>query len=374
MLQNKIYINFSLELLKTFLVILFGFTTIALTIRAVNFLDLIVDSGYSVTTYFYYSILNLFGIAPKFIPISFMLALITFILKHLQDGEFLILWTSGVGKKKIVNLFFFNSLIILLIYIIFSSAITPYTLNKSRKILSQNNFNSFLPTVKSQQFSDSFKGFTFFVEKKFNNEIQNIFLNDKGNNLKNFSSNKTKYDDTTIIAEKGIIEQKKVFLFNGQIISSQKDKDENNVIKFDQIIIDLSKLATMTIKKPKLQETSSPKLLNCLSKKNFEKSLFCQSTIDEIPPTLNRRFTLPLYIPVVSLICCLLLIKNQKFYYSKIFVYAYSFLLLLFTELALRYTGINFFIKYLFVILPFVLFAFLYTLLNYKFSKEANQL
>ena len=58
MLQNKIYINFSLELLKTFLVILFGFTTIALTIRAVNFLDLIVDSGYSVTTYFYYSISN----------------------------------------------------------------------------------------------------------------------------------------------------------------------------------------------------------------------------------------------------------------------------------------------------------------------------
>ena len=100
MLQNKIYINFSLELLRTFFLILFGFTTIALTVRAVNFLDLIVESGYSISTYFLYSILNLFGIAPKFIPISFMLALITFILKHLQDGEFLILWTSGVEKKN----------------------------------------------------------------------------------------------------------------------------------------------------------------------------------------------------------------------------------------------------------------------------------
>ena len=33
----------------------------------------------------------------------------------------------------------------------------------------------FLPTIRTQQFSDSFKGFTFIVEKKVNNEIQNIF-------------------------------------------------------------------------------------------------------------------------------------------------------------------------------------------------------
>lgn len=374
MLQNKIYINFSLELLRTFFIILFGFTTIALTVRAVNFLDLIVESGYSISTYFLYSILNLFGIAPKFIPISFMLALITFILKHLQDGEFLILWTSGVEKKKIVNLFFVNSLIILSIYIIFSSAITPYTLNKSRQILTQNNFNSILPTVKSQEFSDSFKGLTFFVEKKINNEIQNIFLNDKGINLKNFSANKSKIEDTTIIAKKGIMEQKKIFLFNGQIISSHINKKENNVIKFDQIVIDLSDLATTTIKKPKLQETASPKLLKCLSKNYLKKDLFCQNTINEIPPTLNRRFTLPLYIPVISLVCCLLLIKNQQFYFNKIFVYSYCFTILLFTELALRYTGINYFIKYLFILLPFILLVFLYILLNYKFSKEAQSL
>ena len=42
-------------------------------------LDLIVDSGYSVSTYFKYSLLNLFGITPKFIPLSFMLSLTIFI-------------------------------------------------------------------------------------------------------------------------------------------------------------------------------------------------------------------------------------------------------------------------------------------------------
>ena len=79
MLQNKIYLNYLIQICKTFLIILFGLSIIALTVRAVNFLDLIVDSGYEVTTYFKYSILNLFGVAPKFIPLSFLLALTIFV-------------------------------------------------------------------------------------------------------------------------------------------------------------------------------------------------------------------------------------------------------------------------------------------------------
>ena len=62
MLQNKIYQNFIKEILKTFFVILLGLTLIAWTVRAVNFLDLIVESGYSISKYFQYSFLNLFGI------------------------------------------------------------------------------------------------------------------------------------------------------------------------------------------------------------------------------------------------------------------------------------------------------------------------
>ena len=41
---------------------------IAITVRAVNFLDLVVESGYDTSVYFKYSLLNVFGIAPKFIP------------------------------------------------------------------------------------------------------------------------------------------------------------------------------------------------------------------------------------------------------------------------------------------------------------------
>ena len=176
MLQNKIYQNFFIEIFRTFLTIVFGLSVIALTVRSVNFLDLIVDSGYPLLIYFQYSFLNLFGLAPKFIPLAFLLSIIIFILKHINDREFDVLWVSGVKKIEIVNLFFLTSIFIVFIYLIFSIFLTPSALNHSRQLLNKDNLNSFLPTIRSKQFSDSFKGFTYIVEKKINNEVQNIFL------------------------------------------------------------------------------------------------------------------------------------------------------------------------------------------------------
>ena len=86
------------------------------------------------------------------------------------------LWVAGVKKIQIVNLFFLVSIIVVLLYLIFSIFLTPYALNKSRQLLSNDNLNSFLPTIRSNQFSDSFKGFTYIVEEKFNNEVKNIFF------------------------------------------------------------------------------------------------------------------------------------------------------------------------------------------------------
>ncbi len=202
MLQNKIYLNFITEILKTFFVILFGLSLIAWTVRAVNFLDLIVESGYSIPTYFQYSILNLFGILTKFIPLAFLLSLMLFIIKQIQEKEFLILWTSGVKKIKVINLFFFISIFVLIFYLIFSTFITPLALNESRKIIRQNNFNSLMPTIRAQQFSDSFKGFTFIVEKRSKNKIENVFIHDNSNTLKNLTSNEKNNITTTISAKK----------------------------------------------------------------------------------------------------------------------------------------------------------------------------
>ena len=373
MLQNKIYQNFLIEICKTFLMILFGLSLIALTVRAVSFLDLIVENGYSITIYFKYSLLNLFGIAPKFVPLAFLLSLTIFIIKHIQDSEFVILWTSGVKKIQLTNLFFFISVIILIFYLILSTILTPFALNKSRQLLSNDRLNSFLPTIKTQQFSDSFKGFTFLVEKKIENKIQNIFLHDKGNNLKNLSSNISETSETTITAESGIIEGKKMFLLNGQIISSKKNQD-NEIIKFEQLNINLDNLSTTTIKQPKIQETSTLKLLNCFSKeKRYDKYCNKKDFKKEILPTLNRRIIIPFYIPAIALICAFLLVKTRKIYFNKFFIFIYCFSLLLFTELAVRYTGINNLVLLSFLTLPFFLILTFYSFLIFKFLNESKQ-
>ena len=370
MLQNKIYLNFTLEIFKIFLVILFGLSMIALTVRAVNFLDLIVDSGYSILTYFKYSLLNLLGISVKFIPLSFLISLSIFVFKHLQDNEFIILWTSGVKKISLVKIFILISSLIAIIYLLFSTFLTPLALNKSRDILNNSNFNSFLPTVKTKQFSDSFKGFTFFVEKKIDNQIENIFIHDTGGNLKNLSPDVNETSNNTILAQSGIIENKKILLINGQIISSKKN-NKSEIINFEQLIVNLDNLSTTTIKKPKIQETSTITLFKCLISKRDQNTKFCNKDFKkEIISTLNRRIIFPFYIPLLSLICAISLIKSKKLYLNKYCSFIYSFALLVFIELAVRYTGINNSILLVFLILPFFLFLIIYLFLIYKFSRE----
>ena len=73
----------------------------------------------------------------------------------------------------------------------------------------------------------------------------------------------------------------------------------------------------------------------------------------EIIPTLNRRVVIPFYIPALALIASLLLIKTEKIYFKKISVFTYCFVVLLFTELAVRYTGINNIIMITFALIPF---------------------
>ena len=369
MFQNKIFLNFSLEILKIFLTVLFALSMIALTVRAVNFLDLIVDNGYSIIAYFQYSLLNLLGISIKFIPLSFLISLTIFILKHQQDNEFIILWTSGVKKMSLIKMFIVISFFVALINLIFSTYFTPLALNKSRQLLNNENFNSFLPTVKSQKFNDSFKSFTFFVEKKKDNRIANIFIYDAANNLKNISPNVKEEYVNTILAESGIIESKKLLLFNGKIISEKKNS-ESEILNFQQIKIGLENLDTMVIKKPKIQETSTITLIKCLFSRQ-ESNKFCNDDFKkEIISTMNRRFIAPLYIPVISLICALALIRTKKIYFSKYLVFFYSFVLLVFTELIVRYTGLNDALLYLFIFLPFLLMIFFYFYLIYKFTIE----
>ena len=87
----------------------------------------------------------------------------------------------------------------------------------------------------------------------------------------------------------------------------------------------------------------------------------------EILSNLNRRFVIPFYIPVIALMCSMLLIKSNRVFLNKFCVFTYSFIILIFTELTVRYTGINNVALYTFVIASiFIIFYLLFDLI-FKF-------
>ena len=167
----------------------------------------------------------------------------------------------------------------------------------------------------------------------------------------------------------------KVILSDDFLTDLKKDKFgviliDDEILNHKGLLPKLNNLKNTTIKKPKIQETSTLKLLSCL-KINIFKIEECKMNFkEEIIPILNRRVVMPLFIPVITLLTSLLLIKRKSFFFNKISVFTYSFLILLYSEIILRYTGLNNFVNIIFLISPIIFAITFYFYLKLKFSKE----
>ena len=375
MLKNKIYKYLFNEIFKNFITILFTFTAIAWVVRAVNFLDLMVSDGYSSSIYFEYSLLNLSNIMSRFVPLAFLLSLTISIVKFERQQEFLILWSSGLSKIKIANIFLFISIFVTLFQLVLYTLVNPFLLNKSRFILSTTETPQINTVLRSNDFSDSYRGITFFVEKKnSNNELINIFIKDLDGNFSTLVDEVEEKKDTTIFAKKGFINNDKLILFEG-VIQTLNRKDIIKNVKFEQTELTLGGIATRTIKLPKIQETSSVSLLKCF---NFQYSSLNQELCNteykkEVTQALSRRFGAPLYIPLVTIIISFLLLYNKEKKYiflKKYILFVLSFLILIFGEILLKYTSISPFFTNSYFILPVAMSLLFYLFLIRKMMTE----
>ena len=378
MLSNKIYKHFFAELCKYFLLVLFTFRIIVWTVQAVNFLDLIVDDGHAVAVYLSYSLLNITKILTKFIPLSFLLALFLTILKFEDESEFMILWTSGLNKMNVVNFFLKVSILITFIQLIFASFINPSVLNHSRYLIRSSNLDFISSTIKSNHFNDTVEGLTIYVqEKDENNIMKNIFIRDDNQILRGFKDNKDS-SNLTIFARKGKIEksgESYLSLEKGVIQTEDKNKKIQS-IHFEKTRLLLQGIQTKSIVQPKLQETHSKILLDCMFRKNIENKLLnCpkdKSKIDALAE-INRRFGMPLYIPCIALLCSFLLVsrnesKRKNLY--KYFYFALAFIILIVAEILVRYSGKSLTYTYIYYLLPILSVPLLYLSLIRKFYYE----
>ena len=380
MVKNKIYNYITLELIKSFILILVSLSLIAWTVRAVNFLDLIVDSGYSTSTYFIYSLLNVTNIMTKFIPLSFLLALLLTIIKLERQNELLVLWTSGIAKLQITNLFFRLSLIILLVYLLFSTVITPTALNKSRNLVKKSGVDTVSNLIKPNSFADTFKGLTFYIGQKDDNIIKDIFIKDDGNNLNNLLPEEDiSPKNQTIIAEKGIIDRNKIILEKG-VIQSYEENNTLKIIQFNKTQLNFANLDNRVIKDVKIQETSTLKILMCLKNyyldevDSYKYIKNCpKDNIAIVIENFSRRIIMPLYIPLISILISYLLIysKNKKNkIINRYIFFILSFFLLVVSELSVRYAGISKINFNIYLTAPFILLPILYFSLMKKFKGE----
>ena len=372
MLKNKIYNYLSVEILKNFITIVLTFTAIAWTVRAVNFLDLMIEDGYTANVYFKYSILNLSTIATRFVPLSFLLSLIISLSKFERQQEMMIIWSAGISKIKIVNLFILIAFFLAFIQIIFNLIINPFSLNESRSLLRSGDDRQMSSIIKSNDFSDTFRGITFYVSKKnSNNELLNIFIRDTSGNLNAVISEVGDSSDTTIFAKKGIFLDSKLVLFNGTIQTLNKKNTIKNFL-FQKTELSIANFSTRGIVQPKIQETSSYNLFKCLLNKNsnviLENCSFEEGN-NIVVENLTRRLGMPLYIPLIATIVSFLLIykKERKLnFLKKYIVFILAFLVLISAEIFVRFSGFSYINSALYFFTPFVLTMLLYSVIAKK--------
>ena len=393
-MESKINKYFLKEFLSYFIVVLFSVISVVWIAQAVNFLDLVVEDGHAIGVYFSYSLLSIPKIVTRLIPICFLVSLGLTIIKLEKDNELIVFWTSGLSKMKVVNFIFFISVIVMLFQLIMANTISPTSLNLSRAVLKNSSLEFFPTLIREKQFNDTVEDVTFFVEKKSaDGSFENIFIRDHNKILSD-----TNQKSSTIFAKSGFIRQNEnsrhLVLYDGTI-QKEKVSGKINFLKFDKTVLNIKDLAGKTITQPKIQEDSSLRLLICsygynifssipiekFKSYSFKKFLKrevvkndhnCKIGNKDTLIELNRRFGMPLYIPVLGLIGSFLLTtrhQNKTFDFFKFIFFFLGFIILILAEISIRYSSIDHY-KLLYYLIPFLFMPIIYFILLKNFKHE----
>ena len=371
-MKKTIYKYIFYEFTRYFAITLFALAAIVWSVQAVNFLDLVTEDGHAFSVYFSYSLLTLSKVLTKLIPFSFLISATLTILKLEKDNELIILWTSGLNKIFIVNHLIYISLLVMFLQLILTSAVNPTLLNESRILLKNSKLEFVSSMFKEKQFNDTVEGLTIFIEKKTGDQVyKNIFIRDEGAIL---SSVGTK--SSSIFAKSGYVskDKKSLILFDGNIQKLNID-GKINMVKFEKTSLSIAEISTKSITEPKIQETSTIRILRCLQNKNviLHNCNPTKKTRMDTKIEINKRFGMPFYIPLLALICCFLLDsrRDRKIYnLNKYICFFVGFIILVAAEISVRYSGISWDHTAMYYLIPAGVIPLLYFILIRKFKYE----
>jgi lipopolysaccharide export system permease protein len=322
-------------------------------------LDLIGEEGNSIKTYFLYAL----SVMPKyFSKISIVIFFISFfitIIKFQEHNELNALWFSGLEKKKFINYLLKSSILIIAILIILRSLIVPYFSNYSRYLLLNTGVGAIGPLIKQNNFNNPLKKITIYVGKKNQiNELEDIILFEENSDIKK-----------TIIAKSGVLinENNKnlLVLVDGSIQEERKDK-KISVLDFDKITLDLIQYNKKAVDYYKFNEILTIELLKKLNDKN-------NSQYQNIVGELNDRIIMPLFVPAIILLTCLLIITNKEIINNnllKLFVFTYGITIIIISEILLEFSSKKIYMSLFLYTAPALFLIINWVLLNYFLYKE----
>jgi lipopolysaccharide export system permease protein len=359
MRKNKLGYYFAQEFLKNYLSILFAFGLIIWITQAVRLLDLIGEEGNSITTYFLY----ILSILPKFFSrisiIIFFISFVVTISKFEEHNELRALWFSGLEKKKFINYLLRSTVIFVLILIIIRCFIVPHFSNYSRYLLLNTGVGAIGPLLKQNNFNNPLKKITIYVGKKNQiNELEDIILFEDDANIKK-----------TIIAKSGVVinENNKnlLVLVEGSIQEERKDR-KISILDFDKTTLDLSQYSKKTVDYYKFNEMFFLELLKRSNNKN-------DVQLSNIVGELNDRIVMPLFIPSLVLLACLLIITNKEIInnnFIKLIIFSYGILIIIISEILLDFSSKNINLNLFLYVAPILFFIINWLLLNYFLNRE----
>ena len=255
-INNFIFIKYVfLNIIKPFLVISLVLTGIVWLSRSLKYIDLIINKGLSLSSYFWFVSL----IAPKILAL--LLPLISFVAviytyqKLKGESELLIIETFGLSKLFLmVPAIIFGGIVAICLLII-EVYLSPNNYKTFKSFQSELRNNFVMSTLEAGSFHNPIRGLTVYIDKaNKNGEVKNILIHDTRN----------KEIESTILAKQGILtnyeNKTKVIVFDGtRYVFNNKNK-KTSILNFSKYEFQIITEKKETVRFKQVEERSIKEL------------------------------------------------------------------------------------------------------------------
>ena len=379
-MKKVLFKKLLIDYLSFFAITLLSTSIVIWVFQAVNFLDIMIEDGRDYLVYINFTLLNFPKIISKIFPFALFFSIFYVTTRYELKNELIIFWNFGVHKITVINFILKISILLLIFQILLTSLLVPKSQDEARSFLRLSTVNFFDNFIKPQKFNDTIKGVTIYSAKKDENGIlYNLYLK-RVIKENEFQITYAKKGEFRQIGNIPIL-----VLYNGATITSANNKVTN--ISFSKSDFSLGNIETNATTYKKTQEISSPKLFECI--KNFyslEKKIFqlkvknienCSyMNMQNIIKEFYKRFVIPIYIPLLSLIPFLLITsskENTNYNKLRVITFLIGLIIIIFSETTIRFiTEISMYdisIMIIPVLLLILLYSFLFNKFNFKTKK-----